>query len=702
MSDKGEKEEFNENLSDTSEYHNVGPYVKTPSPPMPIRDVTTPITPADTDDAMSTTSSVSSRLGHLEDQRRLHSQARQAQAARNSITSITSAQSRESTQTSVDKPIRNSPHEEDEYADEKEVEKVLDSEMVSDEEISARDLGALVKAAYFDLCIVLPIMFLPTILLYFMVDDHSYNISTMKNVLYMNPTMECIRYNIFATIAYGLYVIYDVLSLVVPEAILLFTPVSKDSDKNVATRFIRSQVQLLINVRKHVAMSAWLITLIPLASIFLYESMFVTPWDVVAKLAEAKADKAVNSATTKIEQDELLADGKNSMIQRNIEIALVLLAIFSSVLAVEKYLMQMIALNFHRMAFAERISDVNKRFGFLLKLYEAVKFGKPRVLSASTINLMDIDSSTDLSMDKGLHLTSVHRAKSVSKLIFRTLMPTEPGRDHLLVQDFEKWTNAPKETFAAFDLNGSDKLTEDELEESIIDIFNSRENVSRGLKSNGKIVKKLDNLFIIVALSIGAVLATPIFDVGASKLFMSIGVMSTGLGFLFHSTAKSCFESILFVFIQHPFDVGDRVIIDDETFIVEDVEVFTTKMIRWDGVVVYITNSSLCSKTIQNIRRSENQLESLNLKIKGDSPTESLWTFRQELKKELKSHYYNFTGEVDLANLDKLPSSDEPLSLTVLAQVRGNFQNSAKRNARKSEFLEIVEKALQNSNLTKA
>ena len=125
-------------------------------------------------------------------------------------------------------------------------------------------------------------------------------------------------------------------------------------------------------------------------------------------------------------------------------------------------------------------------------------------------------------------------------------------------------------------------------------------------------------------------------------------------------------------------------------------------MVRWDGVIVYIANSSICSKVIQNIRRSENQLESLALKIDSNNPTESFWSFREELEKELKSHESSFTGEVDLANLDKLPANGEALNVTVLAQVRGNFQNSAKRNARKAEFLEIVETALKNANLTKA
>lgn len=702
MSDKKDysnasKSNISEN-SETSEYHNVEPYVKTPSPPIPIRETATP---ADSEVATATsvTSSVSSRLGHLEDQKRKHSDARQAQAARNSITSLISTKSRSKAkaQDDADKMIRNRPHAGED--DDHEVEKVLDAEMVSDEEISARDLGAVVKAAYFDLCIVLPLLFIPTIFLYFLLDEPVYSITKMKDVAYMNSAMECIRYNIFATIAYGLYVVFDVMSLVIPESILLFT---RKDDKNPSKKFIRNQMNLLIDVRKNVALTTWLITLIPLASILLYESMFVTPWDIVVKLAEVKAGSIADSAASEIEKERLLADGKHSMIQRNIEITLVLLAIFSFVIAIEKYLMQLVSLNFHRAAFAERISEINKRFGYLLKLYEAVKFGKPRVLNPSSTSLLDIDDSASLSVDKGLHLTSVQRSKSVAKLIFKTLLPADSGRDHLLPEDFEKWTSAPKETFESLDLNEVGQITEEELEDAVFNMYMTRVNVSKGLKSNGKIVRKLDNLVFVVALAIAAFLASPIFDVGAAKLFAAIGVMSTGFGFLFHGTAKSCFEALIFVFFQHPFDVGDRVIIDDETFVIDNIEVFTTRMIRWDGVMVSITNSTLCSKLIQNIRRSDNQFESLALKIKGDSPTESLWNFRQELQKELKDRQNNFTGKVDLANLDKLPSSNEPLSLTVLAEVRGNFQNPAKRNARKADLLDIVDKALQNSNLSKA
>lgn len=686
-----------DDISDTSEYHNVEPYVKTPSPPVPIREAS--ISPALSDESLSTTSSVSSRLGHLEDQRRLHSEARQSQAVRNSLTPVSSIKSHKSAESS-DKMIRNSPHD-DVDEEQEEVEKVLDAEMVSDEEISARDMESVVKAAYFDLIFVMPIMFIPTILLYFFLNQDVYNIVTMKDPAGMNLTMECIRYNIFATVAYGLYVVFDVLSLVIPEAVLVFTPAGKET--NVATKLIRGQMQLLINVRKNVAMSVWLLTLIPLASTILYQSMFVTPWDIVAQIARAKAEQVTSSAATNsVAEDSLLADAKLSMIQRNIEIGLIFVAIISSVVAIEKYLMQMIALNFHRMAFAERVTDTNKKFVYLLKLYEAVKFGKPRVLSSTSVNMLDIDSSADLSLDNGLRLTSIHRAKSVSRLIFRSLLPADAGRDYLLPSDFEKWTNSPKETFASFDLDENGKIDADHLEEAVIAIYTARDSIFRGLKSNGRVVRKLDSLFFIVALALGAVLSSPVFDVGVGKLFVSIGVLSTGFGFLFHSTAKSCFESILFVFIQHPFDVGDRVVIDDETFVIDDVEVFTTTMVRWDGVRVYITNASLSSKTIQNIRRSDNQMEALALKIKSDTPTESLWSFRQELQKLVAEQKASFTGEIDFANLDKLPATNEPLALTVVAQVRGNFQNPAKRNARKALFLGIVEKALHNSNLTKA
>ena len=700
-------DDVRENDSVTSEYHNL----KTPSPPIPIRpSVATPASDGQ-NTPISITSSVSSRLGHLEDQKKSHSQSRQSQAAKNSVTSIASKKSTISKVSAVaktDKMISNSPggsnSDDDDFEDDEDVEKVLDEELVSDDVKSARNMERLVGTAYFDLFIILPVMLIPSLALYLCLNGPFYNIICTKNPEVMNLTMECIRYNLFSAIAYGLFVIFDVLSLVIPEVILLFHPSvkTKDGTKSLST-IVRSQMNLLIDVRKNVAFSLWFIALVPLAGTLLYKSMFLTPWDLLHKIITIDLEKLVED-TAKNEQEKMkmIADETNSLMQRYAEITFVLLAIFSSVLAVEKYCVQLFSLNFHSKAFAKRISECNKNFGYLIRLYEAVKFGKPRVLSNNSL-ISDFDSTTDLKTDKGIHLTSLHRAKSIAKLIYRSLLPADAdGRDYLLVEDFKKWTNYPVETFASFDLDQTGKLSEIEIEDAVVEIYNSRTNLLRGLKSNARVVKKLDNLFVITAVLIGGVLASPVFDVGAVSLLATMSVFSASFGFLFHSTAKSCFESILFVFIQHPFDVGDRVIIDGETFVIEDIEVFTTKMIRWDGILVYITNFSLCSKIIQNVRRSENQIESLDLKIKGDTPAESILSLTAELKKQLESHKRNFTGQINLAHLDKLPVNNEPVSLSVQAQVRGNFQNPAKMNSRKTELFDIVEKALLNCNISKA
>lgn len=701
MSDPNKKTEddVKDNVSDTSDYHYVEPYVKTPSPPaIPTPVPSIKLANSQTTSA-STTSSVSSRLGHLETQKKIHADARQSQAARNSVTSIVAASTASN---KTDRPISNKPDDDDESNDEEEeVERVLDAEMVSDEELSARDLEAVVGSSYFDLFFMTPLLLLPSFLVYFLTSVDVYNIITMKDPAGMSTAMEFIRYNVFAAVAYGFYIVFDVLSLAIPEAFLLFTPASKNNSKT--QKFIRGQIQMVINIRKNFALSTWLITLIIVGSFLLYNSIFTSPRDLIRKLIAGEEAKLAGEAAADTEKlGKLIAEGKNMIIQKYIETFLVLMAVFSTVLALEKYMIQMIRLGFHKKAFADRIGDSNRHFGYLLKLYEAVKFGKPRVLSSSSVSLLDIDSTVDLKADNALNLTSVHRAKSVSRLIFRTLLPANSGRDYLLVEDFEKFTALSKEAFDCFDLDLSGKLMEKELEEAIVDIYFIRHNLIRGLKSNGKIVKKLDILLLVVSFILAGLLSSPIFDIGVGNLLGFLGVLSTGFGFLFHSTAKSCFEAILFVFIQHTFDVGDRVIIDNENFVVEDIEVFTTKMTRWDGVVVYIANSALCSKVIQNIRRSENQWESLTVKVVGENPTESFWNFRQELEKELKVDEGFFTGEVELANLDDLPSKGEALSVTVLAQAHGNFQNSAKRNARKANLLEIVETALKNSNLTKA
>jgi len=61
-------------------------------------------------------------------------------------------------------------------------------------------------------------------------------------------------------------------------------------------------------------------------------------------------------------------------------------------------------------------------------------------------------------------------------------------------------------------------------------------------------------LSIIVWLLVMGLLTTQVLVFISSQLLLVV--------FVFGNTAKTVFEAIIFVFVMHPFDVGDRCVID--------------------------------------------------------------------------------------------------------------------------------------------
>ena len=59
---------------------------------------------------------------------------------------------------------------------------------------------------------------------------------------------------------------------------------------------------------------------------------------------------------------------------------------------------------------------------------------------------------------------------------------------------------------------------------------------------------------IIVCLILMGFLTTQILVFISSQLLLVV--------FMFDNTAKTGFEAIIFVFVMHPFDVGDRCVVD--------------------------------------------------------------------------------------------------------------------------------------------
>lgn len=134
----------------------------------------------------------------------------------------------------------------------------------------------------------------------------------------------------------------------------------------------------------------------------------------------------------------------------------------------------------------------------------------------------------------------------------------------------------------------------------------------------------------------------------SSRYWLSRGpaIRTAGFAFIFGNSIKNLFEAVLYLFVQHPFDVGDILILDsgvgdrvkahprfqNHRFLtmqpsqapevqveivapiqVEEISLSTIVVRRGDGVRMWVPTTQLVPKTCQNISRSDNRSEAFKV-----------------------------------------------------------------------------------------
>src|SRR5262249_44824834 len=119
---------------------------------------------------------------------------------------------------------------------------------------------------------------------------------------------------------------------------------------------------------------------------------------------------------------------------------LILGAIFGGLIAVEKWIVEVLAVSFHRTALAKGIKMSNEQFRVLTALYKATSYRPPlapvgrRLVPHISKRTHTESPEGHLARDKFADLTSKSRAKEIANSIFSNLCPS--NRDFLIRGDF--------------------------------------------------------------------------------------------------------------------------------------------------------------------------------------------------------------------------------------------------------------------------
>ncbi|KAF2729661.1 hypothetical protein EJ04DRAFT_446792 [Polyplosphaeria fusca] len=400
---------------------------------------------------------------------------------------------------------------------------------------------------------------------------------------------------------------------------------------------------------------------------------------------------------------------------------------------IEKIIVQLIAISFHLRTYADRI-EVNKfQIGSLAKLY---KFSKTKIAmedsefeqshpasGARTPGQMikEAQKVTKEGMNKfgdiagkiagdftgrqvaaSTHphqivltlLSTTSGSQVLARRLYRTFAREETDTVHSedLRNAFENDDEADA-AFSMFDKDMNGDISMEELEAVCAEIGRERKSITASLKDLDSVVSKLDDVFMFIVVVITILVFVSLISTSAAGVLTSAGSTVLALSWLFSATAQEFLQSIIFVFVKHPFDVGDRVSIYGNTgakglgddYFVKEIALLYTEFKKMEGHVVQAPNSYLNTLFILNQRRSGALAEAIPVIIKFGTSLDQIDQLRQRLLEFVKAEKREYQGNI-LTELREV-SEVHSLTLNVVFFYKSNWQNELLRLQRRNKFI---------------
>ncbi|KAJ4165695.1 hypothetical protein LMH87_007318 [Akanthomyces muscarius] len=291
-------------------------------------------------------------------------------------------------------------------------------------------------------------------------------------------------------------------------------------------------------------------------------------------------------------------------------------------------------------------------------------------------------------------LRSTTSAHTLARLIYRSLVRSD--RDTVHMEDIREVFETDEEADAAFmvfdkDLNGD--ISIQEFEAVCNEIHLEKKAIAASLKDLDSVIQKLDKVFLFIIVIISIIVFISILSGSAAAGLASAGTSVLGLAWMLQATAQEFLQSIIFVFVKHPFDVGDRVTIYGSTgdkmtgddYYVTEISLLYTEFKKMQGHIVQAPNSVLNNLFILNQRRSNGLADPIPLVMRFGTPVERI----DELKARMRNFCLENKRDYQATIISEMVSIDQLRSCTmnIIFFHKTNFQNELLRLNRHNRFV---------------
>ncbi|KAI5124783.1 hypothetical protein M0805_005417 [Coniferiporia weirii] len=293
----------------------------------------------------------------------------------------------------------------------------------------------------------------------------------------------------------------------------------------------------------------------------------------------------------------------------------------------------------------------------------------------------------DDTMNLGWSVGSPQEAKRLARSIYQAFR-ADRRRSYLVAEDFYPayaTHEEAEEAYRVFDTDGNGDISRAEIKAAVTKAYRERRFLSRSMRDVSTALRSLNQVLLFFAFVVLFFISLSVFHVNITESLSSVYTLGIAASFIFKTSASNMFDAIMFLFVTHPFDTGDRCFIDAENLVVKKMGLFATVFARSDGSETYYFNSQLFSKFITNARRSGKTSESCTLQIAWRTPLEKIDELEKRLNEWLSTEENRWFQPSTSITLQKI-ENQRYLEITIGIPHNGNWQDWGLRNTRKTAF----------------
>ncbi|XP_057545396.1 mechanosensitive ion channel protein 10-like [Amaranthus tricolor] len=312
----------------------------------------------------------------------------------------------------------------------------------------------------------------------------------------------------------------------------------------------------------------------------------------------------------------------------------------------------------------------------------------------STIsNTLEYGEDDDTS-EQNKEITSEWEAKLAAVTIFNNV--SKPCYKYIDEEDLLRFMKMDEvnKVFPLFEgAVETGKITKTALKKWVVNSYLERKSLAHSLNDTKTAVEELNRVASCVVLIIIVIVWNLMMGFLTTKILVFITSQFLLVVFMFGNSVKTVFEAIIFVFIMHPFDVGDRCVIDNVQMVVEEMNILTTIFLRYDNEKIIYPNSSLATKPISNFYRSPEMSDSVEFAVDFSTTVDTIAALKTRIKMYIESKPEQWRSGHSVQVKEIIDMNKIKMALYVTHTI--NFQNVAERGSRRSELVLELKRILE-------